>query len=107
VEYPREGIYSLGFVTSESPSTVQNTVGEQVYNVYLPNSPNPTQGRFALVPEAQVQEVDMSVSRSIRLLVTTGIAEDQEELAEYRHDLEAFDGDEETYGSDAVGGGDG
>ncbi len=98
VEYPREGVYSIGFVTSESPTPVQNSVGEEVYNVYLPNSPNPTQGRFVLVPEDQVHDVDMSVSQSIRLLVTTGIAEDQQELAEYSHDLDAFDGEKAADG---------
>jgi len=98
VEYPREGIYSIGFLTSESPRPVKDALGKEVYNVYFPNSPNPTQGRFALVPEDQVHDVDMSVSQSIRLLVTTGIAEDQQELAEYSHDLEAFDGEKATDG---------
>lgn len=95
VEYPREGIYALGFITSESPESVTTAIGEPAYNVYLPNSPNPTQGHFALVPTSQVREVDMSVSRSIRLLVTTGIAEEEEELAEFTEEVEAklADGD--------------
>ena len=89
VEYPREGLYVLGFVTSESPDAVTNALGTEAYNVYLPNSPNPTQGRFTLVPTDRVIDIDMSVSRSVRLLVTTGIAEDQEELEQFRHEMEA------------------
>jgi len=88
VEYPRDGIYTLGFITSESPASVTTALGEPAYNVYLPNSPNPTQGHFALVPTDQVRELDMSVSRSIRLLVTTGIAENEEEMVEFKEEIE-------------------
>jgi uncharacterized membrane protein len=89
VEYPREGLYVLGFVTSESPDAVTDALGTDAYNLYVPNSPNPTQGRFMLVPTDQVIDLDMSVSRSIRLLVTTGIAENQEELEQFQHEMEA------------------
>lgn len=88
VEYPRKGLYAMGFVTAESPSTVISSVGEDTLNVYLPNSPNPTSGKLLMVPESQVRELDMSVSRGIRLLVTTGIAEDQRELEELRAEVE-------------------
>ena len=88
VEYPRDGLYVLGFITSESPDAVTDALGRESYNVYLPNSPNPTQGRFMLVPSEEVIDLDMSVSRSVRLLVTTGIAEDQEELEQFQHDVE-------------------
>jgi uncharacterized membrane protein len=87
VEYPREGLYVLGFVTSESPKAVVDALGGDAYNVYLPNSPNPTQGHFTLVPSDQVLELDMNVSRAIRLLVTTGIAEQEEELESFQRDV--------------------
>jgi uncharacterized membrane protein len=87
VEYPREGLYVLGFVTSESPKAVVDALGGDAYNVYLPNSPNPTQGHFTLVPSDQVLELDLSVSRAIRLIVTTGIAEQEEELEAFQQDV--------------------
>ncbi|MFC6954139.1 DUF502 domain-containing protein [Halorubellus litoreus] len=76
VEYPREGVYSIGLVTGESPSSVEEFAGEDVYNVFLPNSPNPTAGRLVLLPEDQVHEIDMSVRRGMRLIVTTGVGDD-------------------------------
>lgn len=85
LEYPRDGLYALGFVTSGSPVAVQDETGMETYNVYLPGSPNPTQGKFVLAPETELTELEMSVSQGIRLLVTTGIAEDTEEM----HDLQA------------------
>ncbi len=103
VEYPRPGLYAIGFVTSESPTTVIDTLGEEAVNVYLPNSPNPTNGQLLMVPESQIRELDMSVSRGIRLLVTTGIAEEQSEVeelqAEVAQELEEQDVDmDEPFG---------
>jgi uncharacterized membrane protein len=86
VEYPREGVYSLGFVTGDSPAQVEETVGGDVYNVFVPKSPNPTGGNLIMAPEDQVYTLDMSVRRGVRLLVTTGMAERQEELAELRNE---------------------
>lgn len=96
VEYPRPGLYALGFVTADSPAAVTDETGQPTQNVYFPNSPNPTNGHMALIPENQVTPLDMSVSRGIRLLVTTGIAESKEEIAELQ-------GDEASEGTDPEG----
>ena len=58
----------------------------------MPNSPNPTGERLLLVPESRVQEIDMSVRRGIRTLVTTGIAAEETGLP--RRD-ETAEGDED------------
>ena len=79
VEYPREDVYSIGLVTGESPPSVAEFAGQAVYNVYLPNSPNPTAGRLVLLPEEQVHEIDMSVRHGMRLIVTTGIGSEEEQ----------------------------
>lgn len=79
VEYPRDDVYAIGFVTAESPEPVQTAIGT-AYNVYLPHSPNPTNGHLALVPESELHELDISVRRGVRLMVTTGIAETEDEL---------------------------
>lgn len=76
VEYPRKGLFSIGLVTGESPAEVSTRSDGTMYNVYLPNSPNPTGGRLALVPDDQIYETDMSVRRGMRLIVTTGMGED-------------------------------
>lgn len=79
VEYPRNGIYTIGLVTGESPAAVSKFSDSRVYNVFLPNSPNPTAGRLVLVPEDQIHDTDMSVRRGMRLIVTTGMGEDDVE----------------------------
>lgn len=80
VEYPKNGIYSLGFVTGESPATVAEETAQETYNVYIPGSPNPTQGHLHMIPADEITELDMSVSRGLRLIVTTGIAEERSEM---------------------------
>lgn len=80
VEFPRRDVYTIGLVTGESPNAVEDVAGGDVYNVFLPSSPNPASGRLVLVPADDVYEVDMSVRRGMRLLMTTGMgAEDEDD----------------------------
>jgi uncharacterized membrane protein len=80
VEYPRKGVYRLGFVTSESPTAFDDATGEDTVSVFLPHSPNPTAGALVMVAPDQLYEVDMSVSRGLRLVVTTGLTVEEDEL---------------------------
>ncbi|MEF8813139.1 MAG: DUF502 domain-containing protein [Halovenus sp.] len=73
IEFPREGVYSIGLVTSESPRQVTDVAGTTVHNVFLPSSPNPASGRLVLVPDDQLYEVDLSVRQGLGLLMTTGV----------------------------------
>lgn len=82
VEYPRVGVYSLGFVTGDSPDVAQEIAGQRVYNVFVPNSPNPTAGNLILAPEDRITESDLSVRQGLRLVVTTGITTEREEMEE-------------------------
>jgi len=83
VEYPREGVYSIGLVTGEGRAGIDEVAGERAYPVFLPNSPNPTAGRLVMVPESQIHETDMSVREGMRMVVTTGIGGDDEKLDTY------------------------
>jgi len=80
VRSPQRDIYTIGFVTGDGPEGLERQVGEPVYNVYQPSSPNPTNGRLTLVPESQLAESDLSVRQAIRLVMTTGVASTSEEL---------------------------
>ena len=82
VEIPYEEVYSLGLVTSEAPEPVKEEIGKDYQSVYLPYSPNPTMGRLRMVKEEKLHEVDMKVSQGMKLLLTTGITYQQEEIEE-------------------------
>jgi len=72
VEFPREGIYSVGFLTSDQHAEVNHKTKEQVVAVFIPTTPNPTSGFLVLVPEEKVTKLDMSVSDGIKYIVSLG-----------------------------------
>jgi uncharacterized membrane protein len=72
VEFPREGIYSVGFITSDQHAEVQHKTREKVVAVFIPTTPNPTSGFLILVPEDKVTELDMSVADGIKYIVSLG-----------------------------------
>lgn len=76
-EYPSEGIYRLGFITSESSDEIEDAAGKELVNVYLPNSPTPTAGITAMMPSEKLHEVDMSVKKAFKMLVTTGVSSEK------------------------------
>ncbi|MCX6895795.1 MAG: DUF502 domain-containing protein [Verrucomicrobia bacterium] len=72
VEFPREGMYSVGFLTSEQRQEVQAKTKERVVSVFIPTTPNPTSGFLVLVPEDKVTKLDMSVPDAIKYIVSLG-----------------------------------
>lgn len=72
VEYPRKGVYSLGFVTSEGRGEVQAKTNQHVLNVFIPTTPNPTSGVLLMVPQQDVIDLDMSVEEGIKLVISGG-----------------------------------
>jgi len=72
VEFPREGIYSIGFITNEQHGEVQLKTKEKVVAVFIPTTPNPTSGFLVLVPEDKVTKLDMSVADGIKYIVSLG-----------------------------------
>jgi uncharacterized membrane protein len=72
VEFPREGTYSVGFLTSEQHAEVQYMTKERVVAVFIPTTPNPTSGFLVLVPETKVTKLQMSVADGIKFIVSLG-----------------------------------
>jgi len=73
IEYPRKGLYSLCFLTSENPEEVQHRTGEQVVTVFLPTTPNPTSGFMLFVPRKDVIELDMAIDDALKLIISLGV----------------------------------
>ena len=81
VEYPREGLYSVGFVTGQVGPSLQSDLGENLLSVFIPTAPNPTTGWYTLVPEASVRELDISVEDAFRTIISAGIVNPDEREA--------------------------
>jgi uncharacterized membrane protein len=73
IEYPRRGIYALGFVTGVASGEVQDLTKERVINVFLPTTPNPTSGFYLLIPEKDVVPLKMTVEDAFKLIISGGL----------------------------------
>lgn len=73
VQYPRKGIYSIGFVTGRTTGIVQSKTPENVLNVFIPTTPNPTSGYYLLVPEEEAVPLDLNVEQAFKLIVSAGM----------------------------------
>ena len=73
IEYPRPGIWSIGFVTAEDVAEVSRRTGQHVRCVFISTAPNPTSGFIILVPQNQLLELDMSVDAAMKMIVTCGV----------------------------------
>ncbi|MBI4810843.1 MAG: DUF502 domain-containing protein [Ignavibacteriales bacterium] len=72
IEYPRQGLQTIGFVTNEISLKRQNS-SEEMISVYIPNPPNPTSGFLVLVPRAGIRVLDMTVEEGLKFVLSGGI----------------------------------
>jgi len=72
VEFPRPGIWALGFLTGSDQGEAQKMTGHDVLNVYVPTTPNPTGGYFVMIPKGDVRELKMSVDDGLKMLLSMG-----------------------------------
>lgn len=72
IEYPRPGVYSIGFVTSDGHQEAAAKLGRRLLGVFVPTTPNPTGGFLLLVPEEQVTHLEMSVADGIKYIISLG-----------------------------------
>jgi uncharacterized membrane protein len=73
IEFPREGLYTVAFVTSMAKVGLQDEAGAELVNVFVPTAPNPTSGYFLMVPESELIPADMTVEEAFKLVVSGGL----------------------------------
>ncbi|MCW8862264.1 MAG: DUF502 domain-containing protein [Rhodospirillales bacterium] len=73
VEYPRRGIWAVGFITGRTEGEVQNLTEEEMVNVFLPTTPNPTSGFLLFLPKKELVSLTMSVEEAIKMVISGGI----------------------------------
>ena len=73
IEYPRRGLWSVGFVTGTSQGEVQRVIDQRTINVFMPTTPNPTSGYYILVPEEDALELNMTVDEAFKLIISGGM----------------------------------
>lgn len=73
VQYPRQGSWTIAFVTGVPGGDVRNHLVGDYVSVYVPTTPNPTSGFFLMMPRADVVELDMSVDEALKYIVSMGV----------------------------------
>ena len=73
VEYPRRGIWTIAFVTGTIGNEIKSHLGDSMLSLFIPTTPNPTSGWYAIVPEKDVINVSLSVEDAFKVLISGGI----------------------------------
>jgi uncharacterized membrane protein len=72
LEYPRKGIWAVGFATQENRGLIKNKVGQDIINVFVPTTPNPTSGFLLMVPKKDLIYLQVSFEQASKFIVSAG-----------------------------------
>jgi uncharacterized membrane protein len=72
VQYPRPGVWTLGFLTSKTQAEAQAGAGRELWSVFVPTSPNPTSGFMLFFPPDEITELEMSVGEGMKMVISGG-----------------------------------
>ena len=75
VEYPRKGMWSIAFQTSEACNEVVDKVGMPMVTIFIPTTPNPTSGFLMMLPKEDAYELDMSVDKALKMVISLGVVQ--------------------------------
>jgi uncharacterized membrane protein len=73
IQYPRLGVYSIAFQTSDDLREIQAVTTEDVVTVFVPTTPNPTSGLIVFVDRAEIVELTMSVEDALKMIISLGV----------------------------------
>ena len=73
LQYPRKGVWSIGFLTNENVSTELDSVDEDLVAVFVPTTPNPTSGFIIMAPRDELTELDMTVEEGFKFIISMGV----------------------------------
>jgi len=72
VEYPRKGVWAVGFATKDNYGVIKDNVKEDIVNVFVPTTPNPTSGFLLMVPKKDLIYLDVSFEQASKFIVSAG-----------------------------------
>ena len=72
LEYPRKGIWAVGFATKENEGIIKDKINDEVVNVFVPTTPNPTSGFLLMVPKKDLIYLDITFEQASKFIVSAG-----------------------------------
>jgi len=73
IQYPSKGIWVVAFQSGDYKGEIESIIGEDVINLFVPTTPNPTSGFFVIVPKKDAIELKMSVEEAFKLVISAGV----------------------------------
>jgi uncharacterized membrane protein len=73
VQYPSKGIWVIAFQSGDYKGEAESLIGEEILNLFVPTTPNPTSGFFIMVSKKDVLELNMSVEEAFKLVISAGV----------------------------------
>lgn len=73
IEWPRKGVYAIGFLTGAPVGEIRFRTGQDMVPVFVPTTPNPTSGFVFMMPRSEIIELDMDVESAVKLVVSLGV----------------------------------
>jgi uncharacterized membrane protein len=102
-EYPRRGAWAMGFITGKTEGEIQDSTEDEVVNVFLPTTPNPTWGYLLFLPKRELVILSMTVEEGIKMVVSGGIVTPPDRRPEHEKGIvkvASADGDNQTIVTD-------
>ncbi len=84
IEYPRKGIWSLGFLTNQGLASASQKTDEQLHSVFIPTTPNPTSGYIVMLPEKDIIDLEMNVEEGFKFILSMGVVVPDDKAEELR-----------------------
>ena len=75
VEYPRKGVWAVGFATKENKGEMAQKTNQKLINVFVPTTPNPTSGFLLMIPKKDLVYLDMSFEEASKFIVSAGTSD--------------------------------
>ena len=72
LEYPRKGVWAVGFATKENQGIIKNKIKEEIINVFVPTTPNPTSGFLLMVPRKDLIYLNVTFEQASKFIVSAG-----------------------------------
>ena len=73
IQYPSKGIWVIAFQSGDYRGEAESIIGEEIINLFVPTTPNPTSGFFVLIPKKDAFELDISVEDAFKLVISAGV----------------------------------
>lgn len=73
VEYPRKGLWTIGFQTGAVNAEISNKINEEMISLFIPTTPNPTSGFLVMIPKQEVIELSMSIDEALKFIISLGV----------------------------------